>query len=428
MKNILKIIGLGLTLFLVAACDQLPENILDQLPEDVLDQLPDDVLDQSPDDVLDQIQDLLPSIELIGKEVILVEQNTEFIDPGVKISEDFDLKVTVVSNIDVTVLGDYTVTYSIEYESITYSGTRTVRVVEEGVIVDFNWIMILFTFTHKSVSTFVAFNDEDGLLQNGKASLYQGDTLVESIDLVSGDNPLTFNNLIQNTKYIVVLEGTYLENGVTVELEGYELSVTTEETVFCTAVIKDKVTTHNSYSANIEVVYETSNIVTKTAYLYLGQNIVKEMELTERNNIFTIEGLLPGTVYVLKLVYTWTPSAGGEPISVTKTLERVYTDKVTYAVPVFVLFLCTVESTNLECAVGVEVTGLIDVSVFVEVWENDLHISSFPVSSLNTYVNITDLDSSTTYTLKLYANYRVIASDIIISNTLLHEETFTTLD
>lgn len=135
MKQKLKIVVLLLTFFLLAGCDQIPGDIIDQLP----------------DDIKDQIEDILPSIELVGDEIILIEQYTTFTDPGVDIPGDFDLEVTVLTDLDITVLGDYTVTYTVEYEGVTYSGTRTVRVVEPGAIIDFEWVLATVSVTNDTI-------------------------------------------------------------------------------------------------------------------------------------------------------------------------------------------------------------------------------------------------------------------------------------
>ena len=114
MKQKLIIIILFLTFFLMVGCDKIPEDIIDQIP----------------DEVIDQIEDLLPSIELVGDELIIIQQYTTFTDPGVIVPGDFGLDITLESDVNTSVVGDYTVTYSVEYEGVTYSGTRTVRVVE----------------------------------------------------------------------------------------------------------------------------------------------------------------------------------------------------------------------------------------------------------------------------------------------------------
>ena len=100
MKHKLKIGVLLLSLFLLVGCDKVPQEIIDKLPDDVVV--------------------ILPSVELVGDDVIHVVQNTEFVDPGVDIG-DYDLEITVVTDLNIAVLGEYTVTYSIVHEGITYN-------------------------------------------------------------------------------------------------------------------------------------------------------------------------------------------------------------------------------------------------------------------------------------------------------------------
>ena len=99
-------------------------------------------------------------------------------------SEDYDLEVSIDTDLNLAVLGDYTVTYSVTYEGVTYSGTRTVRVVAPSSTVDFEWELNTLFSTTDTISIFVSFIDTDGLLVDGKGSLYQEDTLVLSYDLI----------------------------------------------------------------------------------------------------------------------------------------------------------------------------------------------------------------------------------------------------
>ena len=73
----------------------------------------------------------IPGIELVGNIVMEIEQYSEFVDPGATILGDFNIDVVIDSDVDTSTLGDYTITYTITYESIEYVVSRTVRVVEE---------------------------------------------------------------------------------------------------------------------------------------------------------------------------------------------------------------------------------------------------------------------------------------------------------
>ena len=74
---------------------------------------------------------MVPSIELVGDAVMQVEQDTLFVDPGALVIGDFDLEITISSNLDMSTEGNYTITYSIMYQEIEYSVTRNVEVVFE---------------------------------------------------------------------------------------------------------------------------------------------------------------------------------------------------------------------------------------------------------------------------------------------------------
>ena len=69
MKQKLKIGVLLLSLFLLSGCNATPEDVEDLLP---------------------------PTIEIVGDDLIIIEQNTVFTDPGVNLSEDYDLENSFV--------------------------------------------------------------------------------------------------------------------------------------------------------------------------------------------------------------------------------------------------------------------------------------------------------------------------------------------
>lgn len=377
------------------------------------------------DNVPEQLEDLpLPSIEIVGEDLIIIEQYTEFMDPGAEILGDYDLDITVVTDLDITVVGDYTITYTIIYEEVTYSGTRTVRVVEPPTPIDLEWELETVSFTTSTIGVRVSYDDPDGILVNGVGSLYQGETLVRSYALLSGDNYLNYSELQSNMEYTFIVEGTYDDNGTTVILEDYELTITTAEMTTMQFSLSNEEITHNSYSTDIIIDYSSSNILTTTAYLYLGDMIVEEMTITSPTSTFSVDDLLTDTEYVLKVIYTATPSDGGDAEIVTELLQTFSTN--TLPAPEFVLLLCTMGYYDAECAVGVNDIGLTDVSLRIEVFQDGAYHSLFYVTNSNTYVNITDLDPGTEYTFKLYTDYKIAGSDELIAYTLLHEETFTT--
>jgi len=77
MKHKFKIVLIFFTFFLLVGCDNVPE------------------------DIITQIEDALPSITIVGDELIIVEQYTTFTDPGVDVPGDFDLEVTTVTDLDI---------------------------------------------------------------------------------------------------------------------------------------------------------------------------------------------------------------------------------------------------------------------------------------------------------------------------------------
>ena len=397
MKQKLKIGVLLLSLFLLSGCNTTPEDVEDLLP---------------------------PTIEIVGDDLIIIEQNTVFTYPGVNLSEDYDLEVSIDTDLNLAVLGDYTVTYSVTYEGVTYSGTRTVRVVAPSSTVDFEWELNTLFSTTDTISIFVSFIDTDGLLVDGKGSLYQEDTLVLSYDLISGDNLLNFGGLQSNTEYTFIVEGSYDDNGTIVILEGYELEIITTGVTTMEFSLSNEDVTHNSYSTDITIDYASNNINTKTVYLYLGDDLVEEMVMTSPTTSFSVDGLLADTEYVLKAVYTATPSDGGTEETFTEVLKTFSTATAVQLAPTFELFLCEVGFTSAECGVGVDTIGFTVQSLRVELWKAGSYDSLYQVE--DNAIDIYNLDPGTEYNLKLYIDYKVDGSDELIAYTLLHVETITT--
>lgn len=80
------------------------------------------------------VDDIAPSITLNGNDPMDVEVNTTFSDPGVSVTDNYDpvVNATATSNVNIAVLG----TYTIQYEAMDASGnisslSRTVNVVDQ---------------------------------------------------------------------------------------------------------------------------------------------------------------------------------------------------------------------------------------------------------------------------------------------------------
>lgn len=366
----------------------------------------------------------IPAIDVVGDDVVTVVQNTTFTDPGANVIGVSNLDVTVATDVDTSVLGDYTVTYTVVYEGITYSATRTVSVVEPPLPVDLGWVLIPNTVTTDSINVSVVYSDVDGLLTNGTGVLYQGETVVASYNLNSGINYLTFTGLHSNMEYKLVVEGSYVDNGETIVLSGLELSITTSEIITMQFNVTNETITHSSYSSDIEITYASSNIVAKKAYLYLGNTVVQELELNDANTTFSASGLLSGTEYVLKVIYTATPSSGGADVEVTEVLKTFSTDTVT--VPTVLSFLCEVGYSTVECPIDIDTTGFNVEYLRIYLYENGVYDDYFDIDEGDEIRTIYNLDPGTEYTLKLFMDYRPSNSFETLYNVLLDETTITT--
>ncbi|MBN2299741.1 MAG: DUF5011 domain-containing protein [Acholeplasmataceae bacterium] len=77
---------------------------------------------------------ILPQITLNGENEVTINVDQDFIDLGAVIVGDFDLEITVDSDLDNTTPGTYHITYTTIYEGTTYNIIRTIIVVSNDSI------------------------------------------------------------------------------------------------------------------------------------------------------------------------------------------------------------------------------------------------------------------------------------------------------
>lgn len=168
----------------------------------------------------------IPGLSLIGDSSLVIEEGEPFIDPGVDIIGDFDLEIVTESNVDVDTLGTYKITYTIEYNEITYDIVRTVVVVD-GILMGMDLEITDFDITEDEASFTINVTDDNDILLNTFAVIYNGSTIVSSYPFTDGTQSITYGNFLPNTLYRIVLEGEYKAGSETRTLSGYFLEFTT---------------------------------------------------------------------------------------------------------------------------------------------------------------------------------------------------------
>lgn len=170
----------------------------------------------------------LPSIELIGEPVITIGLGEEYIEYGVNVINDVGIEVETKTDLDVNVPGTYIVEYTFIFNQIKIHTERTVIVLEEDeASPEFNVNIEVVENGGYSLGFTVSIDDEDQLIETLRGTLYLGDSQVSSIAYVDNTTVMTFDNLLDDTLYNFVLEGTYLVDGNSVSIGDYQLEVAT---------------------------------------------------------------------------------------------------------------------------------------------------------------------------------------------------------
>ncbi|XMB71471.1 DUF5011 domain-containing protein [Mycoplasmatota bacterium WC30] len=327
MKKTIIIAGLIITSFLLASCDSL--NATTGITTENVETTGITTENVSTTDTTDEITSdvvvLLPSIEISGDGIIIIEQYTDFVDPGAKIVGDLDLDITVIDDVDTDTIGTYTITYSIEYLGTTYSIDRTVNVVDS---VEFNLYINIsdITITNTEVSFTVSLDDPNYDLSDPVVVLYQGATVIRSYPILNGDTVITIDTFSANTNYKISIEGSYLVGSVVQYLEGYEVSFTSlnvdavaeTPTLEITAVEATYDTiTFDIDITDIDSVGELTNIE-----FYQGETLINgDLDLTMRN----LTELTSDTEYTIKATYTYDlyDGVGEQTLEATLTVSTL---------------------------------------------------------------------------------------------------------
>ncbi|MDA3932316.1 MAG: DUF5011 domain-containing protein [Tenericutes bacterium] len=324
MKKILIIAGLILTSYLLVGCDSLKTTTAGITTDNEATTDTTDIIDTT-DEITTGVVVLLPSIEISGDGLIIIEQYTDFVDPGAQIIGGLDLDITVIEDVDTDTIGTYTITYSIEYLGTTYSIDRTVQVVDSIVFnLDINISDI--TITNTAVSFTVSLDDPSGDLSDPVVVLYQGTTVLRSYPISNGDTVITIDTFSANTDYRISIEGSYLVGSIVQYLEGYEVSFTSlnVDAVAETPTIDFKKieATYDTITFDIEItdidlVGELTNIK-----LYQGDTLLNgDLDLTMRN----LTSLTSNTEYTIKATYTYDlyDGVGEQTLEATLTVSTL---------------------------------------------------------------------------------------------------------
>lgn len=176
-------------------------------------------------DIKDILEDI-PVLEVVGDMDVTIGLNEEYVDPGVNLLGDFDLEINTESNLDITTYGIYYIYYSAEFAGELYTAERRIRVVPDTEK-DFNIEISVVSEDPNALTFSIELSDEEGLLRDGKATLYLLDEKISEFPISGGTNVLEFTGLSNFTYYLLVFEGSYTDNEIEYTLNDYNIGAKT---------------------------------------------------------------------------------------------------------------------------------------------------------------------------------------------------------
>jgi|LGOV01.1.fsa_nt_gb hypothetical protein len=249
--------------------------------------------------------DEAPVISLIGDEDIYIFVDSVFSDPGVNVSDNVDLDVTlVVSGLDFdTSLVDI---YYIYYNAIDDAGNVALEVVRR----------VHVEYDEPEVPVINLIGEEDIYIIVGTEYIDQGATVSDNLDLdltliVSG---LDFDTSLTNI-YNIYYNAVDADGNIALEVVR-RVHVTYNEPGVITSF------TYESFSligVSVGVFDSNDVLVTLYANLYDGNALIASVEITESSQGLQFTGLVTGVDYTLVVEGTYNLGHGQEDASFSKT-------------------------------------------------------------------------------------------------------------
>lgn len=305
-------------------------------------------------------EDLLPSLELVGDSIMEVEQYSDFVDPGVGIIGDFDLDVTTESNVDTSMVGDYTITYTITYLTVEYVVSRTIRVVELGTAITPGIQLVGESIVY--VEQYTTFVDPGVDLIGGLDLNVDVDSDVDTSIL--GTYTITYTISYMEVDYVAsrIVEVVAVDDGVspTISLVGDALMTVEQNTTF------------------------VDPGVTVTPATGLPVAVTSDLDMDTE-----------GTYTIL-----YTVTYMGTDYTVARTVEVVIPE-------LFVITLTedTITGRSLSVVVTVDDADSVISNRYVKLYEGEVLVESIPFVNGTNNLSFTDLDDDTTYTVEVTGDY-----------------------
>ena len=365
-----------------------------------------------------------PDLTLVGKTDVYVEVYETFVDEGVDVSM-LGYDVTTVTTVDAMTVGDYTVTYSIEYNEETISVVRNVHVYDYMMLL--SELNITFTYsdiTENSIDAQVIIGDLNGYLSDVKIVLTSNSTLVTEYDL-EDDTEFFFTGLIEETVYELALTGTYDNGEISGDLLGYSYTITTDVNPEPTVELISEEIYPTEYSASILVTDPKSVISVVTANIYKNGDLYYAEDLIIGSNDFDVLGYEANATYRLEVVYIYT---NAELTTDTETVVLSEFTSQAIPTPTVMSDSYTPQTNDISCLLELDTTGFSNITLYYNVYVGELLIKQVQATGGSVDMLIDGLVDGTEYTIEITATYLSEIYDTTYYFQVIKSSTVTTID
>jgi hypothetical protein len=349
-----------------------------------------------------------PTVTLTGDKDIYINVYDEFIDPGAEVSDGFNLEVTAVSTVDVYTMGDYTITYSVEYEGEAYSVVRNVHVIDfQSLIGDMNISFTTSNLMYTTFDSFVSITDPNGYLKDITIVLTKEAEMIKEYDINNGDNIFYFSDLEEGTTYELNLIGTFDNGTVELDLTGYSYTLTTKVNTGPTVSLVSSEAKARDYDFTVSIIDEYSKVVSAEAIIYKDDVVYDTLTLSVGENDYSFSGIEESNDYRVDVVLTYL-DANSYP-----KVEIIVLDSFTtlaLPAPSILSDLCIAGTTTVECSMEMDLTGFSDVTIYYSIFIGYSVMDSLSLVDGATSLIFENLEDNQEYTIKISTTYTDDAS------------------
>jgi hypothetical protein len=338
-----------------------------------------------------------PGIELNGESQMIIEQYSEFIDPGAYVNGDTSYLINTDSSVDPSTLGDYTITYSVDYYGTTYSTERSVSVVLSVPHIELNGD------AYMTVEQYTGWIDP-------WVTITGDDQLQASVNNKVNTDVLGVYTLVYSIEYGGV---TY---NVSRDIEVVEPEVDSFDIQFTSGDI-----TQNSISVSVVLTDDTGILNNTTVNIFKDYTLIESVPFTPGTNNITFSNLEQGTTYKIMLMGDY--FADGT----TMVLSGYEYEITTVAIEdLFDIQFTSGDITENSIPVTVVLTddsGILN-NTTVNIFKDYTLIESVPFTPGTNNITFSNLEQGTTYKIMLMGDYFADGTTMVLSG---YEYELTTL-